>query len=218
MSLPAGGDIFASTVGAFEFAPANSDTSYSLTNITGLEALLSASPTAGFITNVHLPTGALLDHIELDYCDTNAGNDLLLVLDDCLDDAGGPGACSPLAFVSPNTSGGCAFADSAFVGATIDNTNHDYVISISFPLDSTDIGFRGAKLYYTLQVSPAPGTATFNDVPTSDPAFQFIEAFAKAGITAGCSATPPLYCPDANVTRRQMAVFFAKAFGLRWPG
>jgi hypothetical protein len=63
-------------------------------------------------------------------------------------------------------------------------------------------------------VSPAPGTATFNDVPTTHPFFQFIEALHASGITGGCSAAPPLYCPDNSVSRGQMAVFLAKALGL----
>ena len=69
---------------------------------------------------------------------------------------------------------------------------------------------------YVLQVSPAPGTASFNDVPTSHPFFQFIEALSQAGVTGGCQANPPLYCPDAPLTRGQMAVFLAKALGLQW--
>lgn len=63
-------------------------------------------------------------------------------------------------------------------------------------------------------VSPPPSTATFNDVPTSHPFFQFIEALHASGITGGCQAVPPLYCPDNPVTRGQMAVFLAKALGL----
>lgn len=35
-----------------------------------------------------------------------------------------------------------------------------------------------------------------------------------AGITAGC--TLDTFCPEANVTRRQMAAFFARALGLYW--
>ena len=31
-----------------------------------------------------------------------------------------------------------------------------------------------------------------------------------AGITGGCSVTPKLYCPDASVTRAQMAVFLLR--------
>jgi hypothetical protein len=76
--------------------------------------------------------------------------------------------------------------------------------------------FAGAIIGYVLQVSPAPGTATFTDVPTSDFAFQFVEAFNAAGITVGCQVSPPLFCPDRNVTRREMAVFFAKALGLQF--
>jgi len=63
-------------------------------------------------------------------------------------------------------------------------------------------------------VSPAPGSATFNDVPTNHAFFQFIEALSASGITGGCQAAPPLYCPDTPVTRGQMAVFLAKALGL----
>jgi hypothetical protein len=66
----------------------------------------------------------------------------------------------------------------------------------------------------TLPVSPAPATATFNDVPTTDGAFRFIEALAKSGITSGCQTSPPLYCPDKQITRREMAVFLAVALGL----
>src|SRR5262249_40435624 len=66
----------------------------------------------------------------------------------------------------------------------------------------------------TLPVSPAPATATFNDVPTDHPFFRYIEALHASGITGGCSASPLLYCPDNPVTRGQVAVFLAKALGL----
>jgi hypothetical protein len=42
------------------------------------------------------------------------------------------------------------------------------------------------RVYYQLQVSPAPAVATFNDVPTGHPFFRFVEALAASGITAGC--------------------------------
>jgi hypothetical protein len=66
-----------------------------------------------------------------------------------------------------------------------------------------------------LQVSPAPATASFpNDVPTSHPYFRFVEALKASGITGGCGTGS--YCPDAAVTRGQMAVFLATALGLNW--
>ena len=71
------------------------------------------------------------------------------------------------------------------------------------------------KIIWRRQVSPPPATPTFGDVPASDSAFPFIEALAASGITAGCAGGN--YCPDANLTRRQMAVFLAKALGLHWP-
>jgi hypothetical protein len=64
-------------------------------------------------------------------------------------------------------------------------------------------------------VSPPPATATFSDVPVSDPRFRFVEALAAAGITGGCGGG--LYCPEAAVTRGQMAVFLSVALGLYWP-
>ena len=64
-------------------------------------------------------------------------------------------------------------------------------------------------------VSPAPATATFTDVPTNHPFFQFVEALVKSGITGGCGGGN--FCPDASLTRGQMAVFLAKALGLQWP-
>ena len=41
-----------------------------------------------------------------------------------------------------------------------------------------------------------------------------INAIAAAGITQGCSADPPKYCPDDTITRGQMAVFLANALAL----
>jgi hypothetical protein len=51
-------------------------------------------------------------------------------------------------------------------------------------------------------------------VPTTHLFYQYIEALAAAGITSGCGGGN--YCPDAAVTRGQMAVFLAKALGLHW--
>jgi hypothetical protein len=77
--------------------------------------------------------------------------------------------------------------------------------------------FGWVEVWWRRAVSPAPLAASFNDVPTNHPFFQYIEALKASGITGGCSAAPPLYCPDNPVTRGQMAVFLAKALGLHWP-
>ena len=49
----------------------------------------------------------------------------------------------------------------------------------------------------------------FNDVPRAHIFHDFVESIFRAGITAGCGAGH--YCPDADVTREQMAVFLLKA-------
>ena len=215
--LPAGADVFVVTVGAWEFAPRFAGTQYGEANAPAPLTMRAIMGDTEMVSNVHLPTGAIIDSIELDYCDDSPALDISVFLFDCLDDAGGPGGCTQLGTAVTSGSSGCGFANSGPINATVDNTNHDYVLDL-FLVSALDYGIRGVKVYYRLQVSPAPAVATFGDVPLSDEAFQFIEAFAKAGITVGCQAQPPLYCPDATVTRRQMAVFFAKALGLRWPG
>ncbi len=47
-------------------------------------------------------------------------------------------------------------------------------------------------------------------MPRSNEFFAFIEGLAEAGITGGCSANPPRFCPDLAVTRDQMAVFLLR--------
>ena len=71
------------------------------------------------------------------------------------------------------------------------------------------------RVRYQLQVSPAPATATFGDVPTTHPFFRFVEALAASGITGGCGGGN--YCPDYTLTRGQLAVFLATALGLHFP-
>jgi hypothetical protein len=49
---------------------------------------------------------------------------------------------------------------------------------------------------------------TFTDVETDYWAWEFVERLVNAGITAGCGNGE--YCPEATVTRAQMAVFLLK--------
>jgi hypothetical protein len=57
-----------------------------------------------------------------------------------------------------------------------------------------------------------PATPFFTDVPAGPvphPFFKYIQKMKELGITSGCTATE--YCPDAPVTRGQMAVFVMRA-------
>jgi hypothetical protein len=63
---------------------------------------------------------------------------------------------------------------------------------------------------------PPDCTGVFDDVPCT-PGIGFsdwIEELASRGITGGCSAAPPLYCPTNPNNRGQMAAFLVKTFGL----
>jgi len=88
-------------------------------------------------------------------------------------------------------------------------------LSVAFtPLDDT-LGLGGVRILWHRQISPPPATPTFGDVPPSDAFFPHVEALAASFITGGCSGGN--YCPNAPLTRAQMAVFLAKALGLHWP-
>lgn len=65
---------------------------------------------------------------------------------------------------------------------------------------------------------PAPAQQTFQDVPVTRFGYPFIEDFVARGISLGCAAEPPrLYCPDAPMTREQVALFILRALGLFTP-
>lgn len=75
--------------------------------------------------------------------------------------------------------------------------------------------FFAVAVEWMRTISPAPGVASFTDVPVGAFGFQHIEALYASGITGGCGGGN--YCPNQNVTRAQMAVFLAKGLGLDWP-
>ncbi len=55
-------------------------------------------------------------------------------------------------------------------------------------------------------------TPVFTDVPCSDPDAKYVKLVYAKGITAGCNTNPLQYCPDATLTRAQMAVFLVKGY------
>ena len=108
---------------------------------------------------------------------------------------------------------GCGYFTAGPFNHTVNNLGSTYLVTIR-PL-TDDLRFQAVRIFYRLQVSPPPGTASFSDVPVGHPQRPFIEALAASGITGGCGGGN--YCPDAPLTRGQMAVFLAAALGLHWP-
>jgi hypothetical protein len=53
-----------------------------------------------------------------------------------------------------------------------------------------------------------PPQPFFTDVPSAHVFFPYIQKMRELGITSGCGAN--IYCPDANVTREQMAAFIIR--------
>jgi len=53
--------------------------------------------------------------------------------------------------------------------------------------------------------------STFSDVPSTSFYADYINVLRLWGITLGCGANPPTYCPTDQVTREQMAAFIIRA-------
>jgi hypothetical protein len=99
---------------------------------------------------------------------------------------------------------------------TVDNDRAAYRVCVyQWSQTGSNLGTRGTTFWFLRQVSPAPAVATFNDVPTGHLFFQFVEALADSGITAGCGGGN--FCPNAPITRGEMAVFLSAALGLHYP-
>ena len=68
------------------------------------------------------------------------------------------------------------------------------------------------KAKYGSSYSPPNAVGVFIDVPVGYWADKWIEQLAAEGVTSGCGSG--YYCPDADATRAQMAVFLIRTFNL----
>jgi hypothetical protein len=167
-----------------------------------------------FIGQINIPTGVTITGWSLDYCDADPAANFTATLYDFSGDNLFPTIST---FIPPDRTG-CGIASAPAVNHQWDlNAGHQLMAYIFQTGGSVagSIKFRGAAVSYRRKISPAPGTATFLDVPVGSPYHRFVEALVAAGITGGCGGGN--YCPDAPVTRGQMAVFLSAAVGLHWP-
>ncbi len=197
-------------ISAWDLLPDNSGTTYATNLINGYRFVTNSG---SFYAGVHVPNGARIVWMEMEACDysTTGSVDAALFKTTALTGEALVGVGTGVAEATE-----CSrWANELLAPETVDTGTYSYFVNVhNFPLDGTaTIG--GIRIFYELQVSPAPVVATFGDVPTGHPFFQFIEALAASGITAGCGGGN--FCPDAPLTRGQMAVFLAKALGLHWP-
>jgi hypothetical protein len=201
-------------VNALTCMPLDSATTYSFTYQGGTQRYCPSGYCA-FACNVDIPSGAKILYIEIDGCDSSATGHIMANLA-----ADSYGSGSTIVYYGPDSgpanSPGCTYwRNYPTFPWTVDNDSNSYYVEVSLSENSTETTFSAIRIGYQLQVSPAPTTATFIDVSTSHPLFQYIEALAASGITTGYD--DDTFRPSQPITRGQMAVFLSRALGLHWP-
>ena len=79
------------------------------------------------------------------------------------------------------------------------------------PEESVTRAQMASFLVRALELTPID-LGTFVDVPDSSPHQENIDALYEAGITLGCDAEGPRFCPSKPLPRDEMASFLARAF------
>jgi S-layer family protein len=184
----------------------------------------SSGCNCGFRHEIDVPTGAFLENLRLYFYDLTLSTDITFEL--CKSSVESDTGLNPArSCITTSTTAAPGY------GSLLLDVNQTFLtqmqldgdpaleevrwtVVVTMPEPYTTQKFAGVRLKWKRQVSPAPATATFADVPTNHLFFQFIEALADSGITTGCS--PGNFCPDAPLTRGQMAVFLSRALGLHW--
>jgi S-layer homology domain len=214
-----GSELQQTIIPAASFRPASSADTFSWSNGT-------ITPTSGgetvFLAPIDLPNGALLYSVTLLIVDTDPASDIKASVFRFGQAVAATQTCTQFFWV--RVSNGILGRDVLVLGdqpltiqsrGLCNSVDSETQFFVRVNLNSTNHSLSGAVLLWRRQVSPAPATATFDDVPTSDPFFRAIEALAASGITSGCGNNN--FCPNQAVTRNQLAKFLANALGLHFP-
>jgi len=197
-------------ISAVSFAPA--DNSYHVVVTNNFARVTTPGPDVHYYADLDLPAGSIIDYIGLN---TKSDTDGIFGVE-LYSRADYGGFIGLTGFSVPAHDWATDYSPLLGIPVT-GHQSRELVLDVENAPSATDEFFGWVEVWWHRTVSPAPGSASFNDVPTSHPFFQYIEALKASGITGGCQANPPLYCPNNPVTRGQMAVFLAKALGLHWP-
>ena len=166
-------------IGAYEFLPLTAATEIEGELNTGDRYPTTAS--ASLFAPVRLPNGAQVFAIEIQGCDVSVTGSLTATL---IGNLTTPPSQSETTFGSVSTgtanTPGCDYHFSNITPLTVDNFNRTYYVQVTTEVTDNSVRFSAVRLYYLLQVSPAPGTATFADVPVGHPFHRFVEALAAA--------------------------------------
>ncbi|HTY40587.1 MAG TPA: S-layer homology domain-containing protein, partial [Thermoanaerobaculia bacterium] len=203
-----------------DFSPIDSTIHYLEWVVQGGSSLSTSTPYGAFYAAPEIQSGALLVGLNVYYCNNNppGGDDFLVFLED-LDSSGN--FLGVIGSVTAHANDGCTSQSVDLTGQnyTVNNISNRLLVWTIFgpnpnPQDDLTAYVDHVTLTYRLQLSRAPLTPTFGDVPLTDPGYQYIEALSASGVTAGCGGGN--FCPDQSVTRRQMAVFLSRALGLAY--
>lgn len=165
---------------------------------------------------LHLPDGAFITGISFEYCNETAPGEAGVTIvshvngqmieappGSGLPNDGPPNSCSSAtAVIKPFPP-----IDNAAVQLSVQMTLLGGAVA-------ERVAFGPVRIHYRLYPAPAPEVPSFGDVPVTHPFYRFIEALYASGATVGCGGGN--YCPDAPVTRAQVAAMLARAFGLGW--
>lgn len=176
------------------------------------------NPIAHAWAPITLPSGSSILFIDLYYNDTDASNDAQAKILALTGSGAGATKTTVGNIASSTGSAGRDYASSNLFSYTVNNNvqfNGGSQLLAQVILPSHLVGFKAVDIWWVRQISPAPATATFGDVPTNHPFFRVIEALAASGITSGCGGGN--FCPDGAVTRAEIAKFIVRALGLYWP-
>ena len=221
-----GGELQNSYIPASAFTPSTSD--YSYTGQFGLDRRPLVDEFQSWSAPLGLPSGAVVEEIRVLVADDDAVEDISFKLEFRTQSPDGSPGCDGSFFYGAWTGTSAGISGRGIItaapatplmiqnlGPLICPTDTYNLHGIEVELTSLSHILYGAVVVWRRSVSPAPGAANFNDVPTDHPFFQFVEALAASGITVGCGGGN--FCPDTALTRGQMAVFLSKALGLHWP-
>jgi hypothetical protein len=199
------------------FTPYDSALTYT-TNVSDYFRFMTSPGGGEWATSASIPAGAVIDWLGLTSCD-EPGNGFSVYLYEAAED----GTYTQIDAFLSSAHGAASPCQTDYNQFPLDhliayNARRTLQVLVNQEVTASTNGsarFGAVEIWWHRTVSAAPAVATFNDVPTDHPFFQYIEALAASQITGGCGNGN--YCPNAPLTRGQMAVFLAKALGLHFP-
>jgi hypothetical protein len=199
------------TLSAWNFTPTQTAQTWSLT---ASVYRFCTSGSCQFVSGVQLPAGAIVTRVQLDACDTSNTSEVAIFMARGVAPNVSVDIPVPQFGTGVAATPGCVLREADVVDFTVNNATEHLNVYVNLAGAGSPTRFASVRLFYRLRVSPAPSVATFSDVPTSHPFFQFVEALARSGITSGCGGGN--FCPDAPLTRGQMALFLSLGLGLHF--